>query len=303
MGRKETLTKLSVPVKASFVIMGTGQLMYKQWIKGLLYLAVFVGTCFYLLTAGIQDMAGFDIRISGCVLQQMEGEQYFGLNSAKEAEKEQKRQEIRAFYDREATPLGELADTLFDSPAFWNPKWELKSTKAKVWQDEIRAKIAQAAADLNSLQTAGGDHTSALVAKYLECQDMEQVLQFRHSMELAVEATVVETADEQDNVMGHQTLKIHGTRRQMQMLRDQLELMGMEFEILKDGIQLLLSEGIPLAVYQEEIVQNKSSFLGDLRILFEEYEQKYAEKKKQRFVDNYIKQMRLILFCHVMNRA
>lgn len=33
----------------------------------------------------IQDMAGFDIRISGCVLQQMEGEQYFGLNSAKEA--------------------------------------------------------------------------------------------------------------------------------------------------------------------------------------------------------------------------
>lgn len=59
MGRKETLTKLSVPVKASFVIMGTGQLMYKQWIKGLLYLAVFVRTCFYLLTAGIQDMAGF----------------------------------------------------------------------------------------------------------------------------------------------------------------------------------------------------------------------------------------------------
>lgn len=33
----------------------------------------------------IQEMAGFDIRISGCVLQQMEGEQYFGLNSAKEA--------------------------------------------------------------------------------------------------------------------------------------------------------------------------------------------------------------------------
>lgn len=59
MSRKEILTNLSVPVKASFVVMGIGQLMYKQWIKGLLYLAVFVGTCFYLLTAGIQDMAGF----------------------------------------------------------------------------------------------------------------------------------------------------------------------------------------------------------------------------------------------------
>lgn len=59
MSRKEILTHMSVPVKASLIIMGTGQLMYKQWIKGLLYLAVFVGTCFYMVTAGIHDMAGF----------------------------------------------------------------------------------------------------------------------------------------------------------------------------------------------------------------------------------------------------
>ena len=165
------------------------------------------------------------------------------LDSAKEAEKEQKRQEIRAFYDREATPLGELADALFASPSFWNPKWELKSTKAKMWQDEIRAKIAQAAADLSSLQSAGGEHTPALIAKYLECQDMEQVHQFRESLTAAKEiSTTVEAADEQDNVVGWQIMKIHGTRRQMQMLRDQLEIMGMEFEILEDGMPGKLEE-------------------------------------------------------------
>lgn len=165
------------------------------------------------------------------------------LDSAKEAEKEQKRQEIRAFYDREATPLGELADTLFESPSFWNPKWELKSAKAKMWQDEIREKIAQAAADLSSLQSAGGEHTPALIAKYLECQDMEQVHQFRESLTAAKEiSTTVEAADEQDNVIGHQTMKIYGTRRQMQMLRDQLEIMGMEFEILEDGMPGNLEE-------------------------------------------------------------
>ena len=165
------------------------------------------------------------------------------LDSAKEAEKEQKRQEIRAFYDREATPLGELADALFASPSFWNPKWELKSTKAKMWQDEIREKIAQAAADLSSLQSAGGEHTPALIAKYLECQDMEQVHQFRESLTAAKEiSTTVEAADEQDNVVGWQIMKIHGTRRQMQMLRDQLELMGMEFEILEDGMPGNLEE-------------------------------------------------------------
>lgn len=165
------------------------------------------------------------------------------LDSAKEAEKEQKRQEIRAFYDREATPLGELADALFASPSFWNPKWELKSAKAKMWQDEIREKIAQAAADLSSLQSAGGEHTPALIAKYLECQDMEQVHQFRESLTAAKEiSTTVEAADEQDNVVGWQIMKIHGTRRQMQMLRDQLEIMGMEFELLEDGMPGNLEE-------------------------------------------------------------
>lgn len=165
------------------------------------------------------------------------------LDSAKEAEKEQKRQEIRAFYDRESAPLVELAEALFESPAFWNPKWDLKSTKAKMWQDEIRAKIAQAAADLSSLQSAGGEHTPALIAKYLECQDMEQVHQFRESLTAAKEiSTTVEAADEQDNVVGWQIMKIHGTRRQMQMLRDQLELMGMEFEILEDGMPGALEE-------------------------------------------------------------
>ena len=164
------------------------------------------------------------------------------LEQAKAEETEDKHQEIRTYYAKEAAPLGDLADALFESPAFWNDKWDLKSTKAKVWQDEVKAKISQAAADLSSLQTAGGAYTAALVARYLECQDLEQVLQFRHSMELAAEVNAVEIVDEQDNVMGHQTMKIHGTRRQMQMLRDQLELMGMEFELLEDGMPGALEE-------------------------------------------------------------
>ena len=164
------------------------------------------------------------------------------LDSAKEAEKAQKRNEIRVFYDQESAPLGELADSLFENSAFWNPKWDLKSTKAKVWQDEIRAKIAQAAADVSSLQNAGGSYAPALVAKYLECQHMEQTLQFRASLEAAEEADVVETADEQDNVVGFQIMKIHGTRRQMQMLRDQMDIMGMDFEVLEDGMPGNLEE-------------------------------------------------------------
>ena len=159
------------------------------------------------------------------------------LSGAKEAEKQKKQEEIRCFYYREAGPLGEFADQLFASDSFWDPKWDLKSTKARSWQDDIKAKIAQAAADLSSLQAAGGDIAPALVAKYLECQDMNQVMAFRASLNVAERSTtVVETADEQDRVIGYRIMKVFGTRRQMHMIQDQLEIMGMEFEILEDGM-------------------------------------------------------------------
>lgn len=59
MSKKSELTHVSFPVKASMLVMGTGQLMYRQWIKGLLYLAVFAGTLAYLVITGAQDIAGF----------------------------------------------------------------------------------------------------------------------------------------------------------------------------------------------------------------------------------------------------
>lgn len=59
MKEKRKLLQASFPVKASMCVMGTGQLMQKQWIKGLLYLACFIGFVVYLATIGITDMIGF----------------------------------------------------------------------------------------------------------------------------------------------------------------------------------------------------------------------------------------------------
>lgn len=59
MKTKRNLLKAGIPVKASMLIMGLGQLMQKQWIKGLLYLACFVTYIFYLVTNGIDDAIGF----------------------------------------------------------------------------------------------------------------------------------------------------------------------------------------------------------------------------------------------------
>ena len=56
---KKSLRKSSFPVKASALIMGSGQLMYKQWVKGLLYLLVFAATVVYMILMGAEDIVGF----------------------------------------------------------------------------------------------------------------------------------------------------------------------------------------------------------------------------------------------------
>ncbi len=49
----------SLPVVASACIMGAGQLLQKQWIKGILYLSCFVAYVVYLITMGAEDIIGF----------------------------------------------------------------------------------------------------------------------------------------------------------------------------------------------------------------------------------------------------
>lgn len=56
--RKEVVSS-SFPVKASMCIMGTGQLLQKQWVKGILYLSCFVAYIVYLASTGAKDIVGF----------------------------------------------------------------------------------------------------------------------------------------------------------------------------------------------------------------------------------------------------
>ena len=53
--------------------MGTGQLLYKQWIKGLLYLAVFGWFIYFLVSSGIEDIYGF------FTLGSVEGDAWLGI--------------------------------------------------------------------------------------------------------------------------------------------------------------------------------------------------------------------------------
>lgn len=59
MSQLKKRSRVSFPVKASMCIMGTGQLLQKQWVKGILYLSCFITYVVYLIQSGAKDIAGF----------------------------------------------------------------------------------------------------------------------------------------------------------------------------------------------------------------------------------------------------
>ncbi len=56
---RELMKNANGRVTASMLVMGLGQLCYRQWGKGFLYLAVQIGYIFYLVTVGARDLFGF----------------------------------------------------------------------------------------------------------------------------------------------------------------------------------------------------------------------------------------------------
>ena len=63
----------NMPLVCSCIIMGTGQLLYKQWIKGLIYLAIFGWFVYFLVTSGFNDICGF------ITLGTVEGDAWLGI--------------------------------------------------------------------------------------------------------------------------------------------------------------------------------------------------------------------------------
>lgn len=166
------------------------------------------------------------------------------VKDAEAEEKKRKLESIRAWYLQEAKSLGELADKVFDAPGFVDKKWLNKTCNASTWQGAIREKIADVAAEIQAIQATSGVNTAAVLTKYLDSMDLAVATTFKHELEsiAQVSETIIENPDEDDLVCGFKVLRISGTRRQMTQLIDQLDLVGLDYEELEDGMPTELPE-------------------------------------------------------------
>lgn len=162
------------------------------------------------------------------------------VSAFEQRDKEAKQTEIANYFRKKGASLGALADSVWNSPAFFDNKWLNKSTKATVWQAAVDQKIEQAHRDLSSIQKAGGDASSALIAKYLETMDMDQVLEYRQLIQTtktAQSGTTTEPGTTTEDIRsGYKVLKITGTHEQMSQAIELLSLLGLEIDELEDNM-------------------------------------------------------------------
>ncbi|MBQ2377298.1 MAG: DUF1351 domain-containing protein [Clostridia bacterium] len=152
----------------------------------------------------------------------------------KTAEKEVKRREIMTYAKNGASKLGESGDKILESPAFFNPKWLNATYRAKQWQDDIDTTLARAADDIPRIKAVAGDNAPALMAHYYETLSMDRAKQFIDSMQMSKGDQISDL--ENDVPVGFKTLKIFASERQMLQLMTTLEIMGVDFEELEDGM-------------------------------------------------------------------
>lgn len=159
-----------------------------------------------------------------------------------EAEANAKVQAIMEYADAKAQVLGDAGQKVINSGAFFNPKWLNKSCSVKNYQDEINDIIQNAAKDINTIQTTGGDNTNVLMARYYETLSMDGVKSFIDTLESDTDEIDTLAVESDKNAVGYKVLKITATEDQMAAIMDQLELMAMEVEELEDGMPKPMDE-------------------------------------------------------------
>ena len=166
------------------------------------------------------------------------------LMTVDNAEKAERHDQIVAYYRQHSVNLNEMADRLLESPCFYESKWDNKSTEVKTWQDEVKAKVIQSEKDISSIQATGGMNTAALLTRYFETLDIKEVKKYQKELEDAasIAGNTVARSEDDDKVIGYKVLKISGTRSQITQIMDQMELLGIDFEELEDGMPQELTE-------------------------------------------------------------
>ena len=160
----------------------------------------------------------------------------------KENAKEEKKIEIMEYAREQASVLGQYADNVLDSQAFFNDRWLNATYKTKDWKADIDKKVSDAADTFETIKNVGGNNTGALLGFYFDKLSLDGAEQFLLMASNDIEEDAVSVVEDENAVVGYKVLKVYGTERQMLQFMSQLDLSGMDYEEIEDGMPKEMEE-------------------------------------------------------------
>lgn len=152
----------------------------------------------------------------------------------KELKQNAKKQQILSFAEGVLAGIGDYSDKIISSKAFFDEDW-LKSTYTdKKWKDAVTEKITSISRDISSIVRTAGEKKADLLAVYYETLSMDSIKNFMNN--ISSEVADIKELEDSDNVIGYKVIKVYGTSSQMSQIYDELELMGIDFEEIEDGM-------------------------------------------------------------------
>ncbi|MBR3245186.1 MAG: DUF1351 domain-containing protein [Parasporobacterium sp.] len=164
------------------------------------------------------------------------------------AQKAEKEQEVRAYYDRKSSLLGEYADDLYSK--LFDPKWLNASTSRAKYEEAIQSAINQAAGDIAAVKAMNSPFVDTLLKIYLETLSLDAVRTKKDELSAAAAAagmTSEQQADEPpaiesrcSEVVGMENvnpeagtaMKIYANQSQLNQITDFMKAIGVHYEFL-----------------------------------------------------------------------
>ena len=160
------------------------------------------------------------------------------LTHEKNKEKSKKTETIYQYMQEKGQILGGMADTILQSPAFFDDKWLYKSTTASKWRKEVDAKLEQCCRDLQHIQTMPENQQPLFVNEYLKNLSTEGFSQLKDELDNlsdTMQSLELDSVETKDYRQGYKVIKINGNMEQINQAMEYLSFLGLDIEELEDG--------------------------------------------------------------------
>ena len=153
-----------------------------------------------------------------------------------------RRQEMLALYREVSEPLGVFAESVWNSPAFYEKRWDNKSANVNVCRGEIAKKVRGIVDDITNILESADESSPALIDRYLETLSLSGLADYSERLreisgmsdDFMSGASAAEEPLEEP--VGYKVIKINGTAKRVRAMLDQLSMMGAGTRLVEDGM-------------------------------------------------------------------